>query len=283
MLKALTKTAFIIVAVSSLVACVNLEAVRDYSKAASDLTGGKEIASRWGQSNDVLNMHTAAIDIKFGPRRSDEDQKLAEMAIVELNKIHDVLGQYFSAVAELAADDVPKVEKQAESISGAIKTIDNNFSEADQTAFKAIVNLLALPLDAYRHRELRKLLKSQQSNVDKLLSVLDRAVLVIDSDLKAEQAHVESRFAQLLGNITDPGIRFVIRHQSKAEQEKGYPESFSAIKKYRAAIAVVRSKHKQVGQNLESDKETLERTLRSLREARDQIRAARSAIDKAFN
>ena len=47
-----------------------------------------------------------------------------------------------------------------------------DFGEQEQTAFKAVAGLLAIPLDAYRKKEVIRLIKSQNENVETLLSFL---------------------------------------------------------------------------------------------------------------
>ena len=261
--------------------CVELGPIRDYADAASDLVSGKEIVNRWKNSDVELQRHTQALFDKPAPGRRDADtQKRAEAAANELYKVHDVLGEYFAAIAQLAADELPSVDKQVASLSDAIKMLDRNFGAPEQAAFQAVASLLSLPLDAYRQKQLRVLLTSQRENIDKLLSILERSTAVIASDLKAEQQAVADPFSRLLGDVDNPALRFLVRERMLDEQRTGYGELFSSISRYQSALADVRSKQEIIAGALNSDRVQLKQTLINLNRARVRLIAARDAIEK---
>jgi chromosome segregation ATPase len=261
--------------------CVELAPIRDYADAASDLVSGKEIVNRWKNSDVELQRRTQALFDKPAPGRRDADtQKRAEAAANELYKVHDVLGEYFAAVGQLAADELPSVDKQVASLSDAIKMLDRNFGAPEQAAFQAVASLLSLPLDAYRQKQLRVLLTSQRENIDKLLSILERSTAVIASDLKAEQQAVADPFSRLLGDVDNPALRFLVRERMLEEQRSGYGELFSSISRYQSALADVRSKHESIARALNSDRVQLKQTLVNLNRARARLVAARDAIEK---
>jgi hypothetical protein len=260
--------------------CVDLAPVRDYADAAGNLVSGREIVDRWKNSDVELQRRTEALfDEPVPPRRDAATQKRAEAAANELYKVHDVLGEYFAAVAQLAADELPNVDKQAASLSGAITMLDRNFGAPEQAAFQAVVALLSLPLDAYRQKQLGVLLTSQRDNIDRLLSILERSTAVIASDLKAEQQAVADPFSRLLGDVDNPALRFLVRERMLEEQRSGYGELFASIRKYQGALADVRSKHESIARALSSDRTQLKQTLMNLNRARVRLVAARNAIE----
>jgi hypothetical protein len=260
---------------------VDLAPIRAYADAASDLVSQKEIVDRWKNSDVELQRHTEALFDKPVPgRRDDATQKRAEAAASELYKVQDVLGEYFAAVGQLAADELPNVDKQVASLSDAIKMLDRNFGPPEQAAFQAVVGLLSLPLDAYRQKQLGLLLTSQHDNIDKLLSILERSTTVIASDLKAEQQAVADPFSRLLGDVRDPALRFLVRERMLEEQRNGYAHLFSSIDRYQRALADVRMRHESIGRALNSDRAHLKQTLVSLSRARARLVAAHAAIEK---
>ncbi len=272
-----------VVLCAALAACVDLAPIRDYANAASELTGGREIVTRWKNSDVELNRNTVALsDRQAKPRRDPATQAAADDAASELYKIHDALGDYFSAVAQLAADELPDVDRQASSLSDAIAKLDPGFSAADQAAFKAVVGLLSLPLDAYRQHELHKLLTSQRQNIERLLSILERSGAVIESDLKAEQNALLDRFSALLGDVKDPGMRYLVRERMLADERSKYTNVLAAISRYRGAIGSVRAAHDRIGMALESRGDQLKTLLRNLRAARLQLIDARNAVEKTL-
>jgi hypothetical protein len=260
--------------------CVDLAPVRDYADAAGNLVSGREIVDRWKNSDVELQRRTEALfDKPVPPRRDEATQKRAEAAANELYKVHDVLGEYFAAVAQLAADELPNVDKQTASLSDAITMLDRNFGAPEQAAFQAVVGLLSLPLDAYRQKQLGLLLASQRDNIDRLLSILERSSAVIASDLKAEQQAVADPFSRLLGDVDNPALRFLVRERMLEEQRTGYRELFSSISRYQGALADVRSKHASIARALNSDRTQLKQTLMNLNRARVRLVAARNAIE----
>jgi len=267
----------------SLTACANLGSIRDYAKASDDLTSGTEIVTRWKNSDIELNKDNPIIDSKPGLRRSPATQQKADAAASELYKVHDALAQYFSALTLLAADDIPSTQKQGENLSNAIKDLDPKFGDPEQKAFKAIVGLLSIPLEAYRQKAVIKLIKSQDDNVDKLLSLLERSSDIIEKDLKAESNQSTAPYYTLLGDVKDPGIRFLVSERMISIQSANYQPLFTAITKYKKALSNIRDSHKKIGESVASGKDELKQTLSELKVAIEQIIAARKAVKAALN
>jgi hypothetical protein len=265
-------------------ACADLGPIREYAKASSDLTAGKEIVTRWKNSDDELAKANELFpDYLIESRRCPDDQKRVEAAADDLYKVHDALGEYFAALSLLAADELPSTKTQGESLSDAIGKFDANFSKADQTAFTAVVGLLSIPLEAYRQKEVIELIKSQDANIQKLLTILEQSSLVIESDLKGEAAASTDPYYQLLGDVKDKGVRFLVRERMYSNKTSNYQAVLSAITKYRKAIATVKAQHKKIAELLASDKENLRQAFFALRDARKQIISARNAVEAALD
>jgi hypothetical protein len=80
--------------------------------------------------------------------------------------------------------------------------LDSNFNEADQSSFKAILNLLSIPLDAYKQKAVIKLIKDKDDNIEKLLSVREQSSIVIESDIKSEADASTQPCYAMLGDVT---------------------------------------------------------------------------------
>jgi hypothetical protein len=264
-------------------ACADLGPIRDYAKASSDITAGKEIVTRWKNSDAELAKAQPLFDVRIKPRRGEDDQKRVDAAADELIKVHDAVGRYFEAVAVLAADELPSTKKQGESLSSAIKKLDADFSQADQTAFSAVVGLLSIPLEAYRQREVIELIKKQDGNINRLLSVLEQSALVIESDLKSEAEASTDPYNKLLGDVKDKGIRFLVRERMNSNKTGSYQALLSAITKYRKAIATVKTQHRKIAESLNSNRENFKQTISELKNARKQIILARKAVEAALD
>lgn len=264
-------------------ACADLGPIRDYAKASQDLTSGTEVISRWKNSDIELAKANPLFDKEINLRRPPDVQKKADEAANNLLKIHAALGEYFSAVTLLADDVLPSVKNQSGNLSNSIKLLDPSFDEADQTAFKAVTELLSIPLDAYRQKEVIKLIKSQDDNVERLLTVLEQASLVIESDIeKGEAKQSMQPYYILLGDVKDKGIRFLVRERMLSNRKANYQPVLSAIKKYRDAISSVKEQHKKIAAAVSSDKEGLKQLAAELKVAKQQIESARKAVETAI-
>ena len=263
-------------------ACTDLGPIRDYAKASQDLTSGQEIVNRWKNSDIELTKPQPLFDDPVNKRRDAESQKRAEEAAKNLIKIHNVLGQYFSAVALLADDGLPTVKSQSENLSNAIKLVDANFNQADQVAFQAILNLLSIPMDAYRQKAVIKLIKDQDENVDKLLTILEQSSIVIESDIKSEADASTQPYYIMLGDIQDKGIRYLIREKMLLNKNTNYQPLFAAIANYRRAIVNIKIPHKKIASSVGSNKDNFKQILAELKDAKKQIESAKIAVETAI-
>lgn len=263
-------------------ACTDLGPIRDYAKASQDLTSGQEIVNRWKNSDIELTKPQPLFDDPVNKRRDAESQKRAEEAAKNLIKIHNVLGQYFSAVALLADDGLPTVKSQSESLSNAIKLVDANFNQTDQVAFQAILNLLSIPMDAYRQKAVIKLIKDQDENVDKLLTILEQSSIVIESDIKSEADASTQPYYIMLGDIQDKGIRYLIREKMLLNKNTNYQPLFAAIANYRRAIVNIKTQHKKIASSVGSNKDNFKQILAELKDAKKQIESAKIAVETAI-
>lgn len=263
-------------------ACTDLGPIRDYAKASQDLTSGQEIVNRWKNSDIELTKPQPLFDDPVNKRRDAESQKRAEEAAKNLIKIHNVLGQYFSAVALLADDGLPTVKSQSESLSNAINLVDANFNQTDQVAFQAILNLLSIPMDAYRQKAVIKLIKDQDENVDKLLTILEQSSIVIESDIKSEADASTQPYYIMLGDIQDKGIRYLIREKMLLNKNTNYQPLFAAIANYRRAIVNIKTQHKKIASSVGSNKDNFKQILAELKDAKKQIESAKIAVETAI-
>lgn len=278
-----TKFSVIVFTSVLLAACADLGPIRDYAKASKDLTSGTEIVTRWKNSDIELTKAQPLFDEKINNRRKPEDQKNADEAASNLIKIHTTLGQYFSAVSLLADDGLPSVKVQSENLSNSIKLLDPSFNDADQAAFKAIIQLLSIPLEAYRQKEVIKLIKSQDANVERLLTVLEQASTVIESDIEKGEAEQSMQpYNILLGDVKDKGIRFFVREKMLSNKIANYQSVLSAIKKYRSSIGSIKELHKKIATTVTSDKDSLKQLVSELKDAKLQIESTKKVVEAAI-
>src|SRR5262245_42426739 len=118
-----------------LAGCVDLPAVRDYSAAASALVGEKKFAQQFRDSNkrlDALKSPGDADSPSLGLQSRDA-------AYRDISAIHDALAAYFANISTLAADGTVSVDAPVGELTGAIKGVYPQFSDADQKAFTSVI------------------------------------------------------------------------------------------------------------------------------------------------
>lgn len=266
-----------------LTACADLGPIRDYAQASKDLTSGTEVITRWKNSDIELTKSQPLFDEKINNRRKPEQQNNADEAAGNLIKIHIILGKYFSAVSLLADDGLPSVKVQSENLSNSIKLLDPSFNDADQLAFKALTELLSIPLEAYRQKEVIKLIKSQDANVERLLTVLEQASIVIESDIENGEAEQSMQpYNILLGDVKDKGVRFLVREKMYNNRSENYQPVLAAIKKYRNAISSIKEQHKKIADTVTSDKDSIKQLSSELKDVKLQIESAKKAVEEAI-
>jgi hypothetical protein len=270
-------------AVWALWGCADLTPIREYAKASEELMVGKEVVTRWKNSDAELLKAQPLFETSISPRRLAADQEKVDKAAADLLKIHEALGRYFEVLALLADDELPSVKQQGEDISNSIQLLAPQFGDGERSALKSVIGAISTPLDFYRKEAVVRLIQSQNSNVVKLLAVLEQSSQVIESDIRAESEASALPYMMVLGDVRDQGIRFLVRDRMVSHRAVTYQPVLASIQKYRLAVDRVKVLHQKLADSVNADKKVVARLLNELNEARKTIRDAKHAVLLAFN
>lgn len=273
----------VVSAVWALVGCADLAPIREYAKASEALTEGKEVVTRWKNSDAELAKAQPLFETSIPPRRVAADQEKVDKAAADLLKIHEALGRYFEALALLADDELPSLKQQGADISNSIQLLAPQFGEGERSALKSVIGALSTPLDFYRKDAVVRLIQSQNANVVKLLTVLEQSSQVIESDLRAESEASTQPYMVVLGDVRDQGIRFLVRDRMVNNRAATYQPVLTSIQKYREAVDRVKVLHQKLADSVNADKKVVKRLLNELNEAKNTISDAKKAVLQAFN
>lgn len=264
--------------------CANIGGIKEYAESSKNLTETKTVVTRWESSKKILadKQKNFKPDFEVKVRRTDATQANAEKASKELIKIHDVLAAYFKAVSELADDDVPSVTKQADALTDSVALIDPDFSDKDKSAFKAVVNLLSIPLDIYRKKKVLDLVEGQHDNVKLLLNVLADASDNIGDDIKGEKRFLISRYNELIGATADKSLKVLLRERI-SEIDEQYEPVLKSIQKYHKAINEIVKEHDKLAKARKLDKDQFKKFMEELKAVHKQLKDAKDAVEEAID
>jgi hypothetical protein len=175
-----------IIGVFALIGCANLETVRDFAKQSAALTAGPEIIDYWGTWDERSKRFDTAI-AKLPPRNGDlphgPTSPLSAPTKEELEAVkalQAVLSAYMSKLGSLADDNLTDVSKQVDGLVENLNKLPGDSSEekrkARNSAYGTIIKLVKLPLEAYRHYEVQKLIRENDDNIQLLTEGLSTAM-----------------------------------------------------------------------------------------------------------
>ena len=229
-------------------ACADLKGLRDYAKSSQQLAAGPELVSRWQQSEQVLQSRQVLFDAPVAARRTPQAQALADAQGKKVQEIQRTLAAYFKAVGDLAADELPSLGDETARLGDAWEELDPSFQAADRQALRSLGQLLSQPLQAYRHRAVLALVKSQHAAVARLLTRLEALSLLMALDLQAEAEAARLPYLQLLGQTPQPALRFLLRERMAAMQASHYEPLQEAWSRHQAALRAVRQAHERLSE-----------------------------------
>jgi len=266
---------YLVVALS-LSACVNLTAVRDYSTTAGSVVSQTDVAAMWTGAADRLAQLPNQPQERIAKLRADR-----ERVFKEITKVHNLLGEYYLAVAALAADELVKVDTPIQNLADGVAELDSAFNAEDKQAFISVASLLRLPLDAYRQRELKKFLLQTREPVDRLLTGLAKLNAIYEQSLQGEREIAEAPYRRYLAEATTPPATKLLLARSLREVSAQYDDYLRAVRTYSSSIQLIREKHQAMIAATSDTGELLANAVAQLRQAQASLREARLAIKQA--
>jgi hypothetical protein len=269
--------ASILVLLTPLTGCVNLQAISDYSTSAGAVLGNKAPLVRWHESEtrllaQRLDGDQCSIGRSGRPAQADYDAAFTQAAVV-----HDTLSQYFGALGELASNHSPKPAQTLDSSLDNVKHLGVNISPAEEAALHSMGALLGRALEGYRQEKIRDLMAQTHADVDRLIVLLQKLGALYRDEVNGEriQAVQFLRCSIAKDDLSDKfwGRREILRVQ------RSYQSELTSLDTYAASLVKIRQDHEAIRQALAmDDPRRLKDTLHALAETRKELDAASSAL-----
>lgn len=275
----------VVVSISS--GCVNLEAVRDFSKQSSALTGSAEVIDyrmNWPDRRKEYDEVSAYLGI---PGPGATASSLTPDEVKSVKALQTSLSSYMLALASLADDQNIDLSKQ---VGGLVDSLDNLPGVTDDrkktnAAYGAIIGLLKLPLDAYRQYEIRRLILKYNDDVKQLsdvLAALTRSYKpIVNNEWSSVKAWAAGAFRSRRGSVSFQdavGMRAYM-----AEIDNRYKGKDDAIETYAKAVEKIGTTHAELAANLKTlNKDGFKVMEENLKSAKADIEAAKKKFDEAF-
>jgi len=267
------------VASLSLAACVNLQAISDYSASAGAVLADTKPAARWRDSERHLVAWGRPGDACPVGRPGRQPQADFDAAFEQAAQVHAVLGAYFKALGELASDKLPLPSAATTTSLAAIKKAGVAVSDADAAAVSALSQLLSRALDGYRQARLRDLMNQTKADVDLSIGLLSRLASVYAAEVQGEGVQAALFFRCSMGPTGDISDKFWGRREAQRVAEQ-YKAELDSLQHYQKALDKVRQDHAAIRQALSLDKAQLASTLKAIADTAKELDAARVALGK---
>lgn len=258
-----------------LTGCADLTAVRDFGSLSASITSSTELSARWRDTQKRLSAMPQPGDLPLNVPTGDR------------SKIHDdtetivqVLTVYMESMGQLAADNLPAIDTQVDGLAKSLSALPGTPITPQRVEAVGILGkMLSLPLDAYRHQKVRKLIEKANTPLQNIVEGLVQLAQIYKSDLANEHKLVKDWIALQTAGTGTSQVDFLSRHYS-ADVDKKYDEVGKGIDAYINALELIASQHDHLVNGLATS-ETIARTVQQLSavriqliDAKDRIRAA---------
>lgn len=212
--RSIVKLSCLLLSLSFLSGCVNLEEVRDFSRQSAAITastqaleyeqgwgGRKADLTRIAESYPVINpreeFKAREIDV---PNADVKDLKPEQKKAIE--SVQEVLSKYMTQLAALAEDEVVSVDKEVDKLVENLNnfpgsTQDKASKEQGNAAYGAIVKLIKLPQDAWRQYKLKQLIVENDTNIRLLTDLLAEKTKNIAHRIQAEGIETDEWYTRI--------------------------------------------------------------------------------------
>ena len=278
-----------------LTGCANLETVRNFAKQSASMTSGPEAIDFWGKWNERSKKFDAVIaklppkegKTPEGPTSPKNVPKKEELEAVK--DLQSVISAYMDKLGSLAEDDIIDVSKQVDGLVENLNKLPSDISEEKQkkvnAAYGAVIKLVKLPLDAYRHYKIRELIRENDDNIQLLTYGLSVSMGSIAKFTEQEKNSVLNWYGIITSRYPSPpyfssAYQWMKDRDSIIQQYKG---KATAIVAYQKALQAIGKSHHKMSEDLSAfNTKSFTRLASSLKDARDQIVSARDQYQKAF-
>ncbi|WP_137806376.1 hypothetical protein [Pseudomonas sp. G(2018)] len=300
-IRSLVQLSGLLLSLSLLNGCANLEEIRDFSNQSAAITASTQalnyeqtwearkknlinVAQSYPLCKKVENVCVQYIDIpKADVQTLSEDEKKA------IESVQSVLSKYMVQLAALAGDDVVSVDKNVDELVKDLNGFpgsaeDKESREKRNAAYGAIVKLVKLPLEGWRQYKLKQLIIENDADIQLLVDLLSEqtkntANRILTEELETNQwygrivqAYPANNFIDAFGNIQSRKDRLA---ESNAKTNAAFAAS-DAIKKFGTV-------HHEMAMNLSSfNSRSMKDLIANVKAAKEDVEKARKQYQAAF-
>ena len=234
----------------TLTGCANLDAIREFGKLSSDSAGFTK------QTAEYVSTYERRKAWTFKDRAEqlaalDADTAARKPQAIELKLYHKVVSDYMSALADLAADEVPTYDKELGGLvdqAVKLKAID----ETNAAAAKQISTIIAdAATNLYRQRKLKYIIGEANPPLQQVLARMQFFVEQYQRTAKTEKDAFDSYYQSLedLARKANEAMFAQYAWAMKNELEPARQERVDAAKAYLETIREISQAHQNLYDN----------------------------------
>lgn len=259
----------------AMASCADLAGVREFASLSASITGSGEMSARWRDTQERLSAIPQPgdfpLNVTTGDRKAVHQETEKMLAIVTI---------YMETMGQLAADNLPSVDSQVAGLTKSLSALPSTpITPQRVEAIGILGNLLSLPLDAYRQKQVRKLIEQADGPLQNVLAGLVQLAAIYKSDLNNERKAVRDWAALQVTGTGNTSADFLSRRYIMDLNRK-YDNVEAGIDAYIKALKLIAARHETLVNGLATG-ETITRTVQQLSasrleliDARDKIRVA---------
>ena len=302
------KTYSAIALLTILSACVNLEEVQKFSSQSAALTSSNEINSYLQKGSErqkeyeyisqrlVENVNCSATANDEEPCPPVLNAPLFPFGLTSDNQkaiasLHKVLSKYMANLAILAGDNLASIEG---SVNDLVSNLNNlpytansdskEEKEKQNAAYGAILKLISIPQDIWRHYELKKVIEENDKSVTTLTTLLSQILKDQSDQIEKEIVVIDIWYNEALVKFPPKSLDGLLTvAQSKNAKLADIVAKKNAALKYSAALKEIGDTHHKLAVESGSlDSDSGKRIIAYVKAAREKVVAARKQYDEAF-
>jgi hypothetical protein len=282
--------------------CVNLAEVRDFSKQSSAITASTQ-AFDYEMAAAQRNTEYQQISRAYPVRVAQGQRKVGDIDFPDvprplllnaaqqqsIRSVHRVLAKYMLQVSALADDSAIDTDRHVDAL---VKDLNDFPSAADPTerakrndAYGALLKLIKLPLDGWRHYELKTIIHEADPDITLLTELLALQTENMAHRIATEGREVDAWYARRLAEYPSQSFSATLesnelRKTNLAASKQKYVAAMASA----AAIAQFGEIHHQMDLQLGMlNSDSVKRLMANIRTARLEVEEARQQYHDAFS
>jgi hypothetical protein len=257
--------------------CVNLGAVRDFSKESAATLKNQEPLELYVQSAE----RQASYDMRGAKDSGGLEERRRQSQSITIGST--ILVRYFETLATLADESLTDFSKEAGSLTNGIQKLEPGLFTADEaSAFQSLTQLVArAATDRARQHQLRRIVKEADPHVQTALGALRNiAGRDIKMSLTTEADAVHKYYTTMIMEARDAksprGLEALLRERESELIGRTQTEQ-KALDGYVSALETVAKGHRSL---VTASSFSAKETIRQLKSYQTEIKSAAKAVQK---